>query len=94
MNMELHGTVTLNEESMRALKNEVRKEVINEIKESGNTENEIELFLRDLSYKDYLKTLKNTLDDVLNKTKSSELQSDVDNKVYDILCIIYSLLYI
>lgn len=92
--MELHGTVTLNEESMRALKNEVRKEVINEIKESGNTENEIELFLRDLSYKDYLKTLKNTLDDVLNKTKSSELQSDVDNKVYDILCIIYSLLYI
>lgn len=92
--MELHGTVTLDEESIRALKNEVRKEVINEIKESGNTENEIELFLRDLSYKDYLKTLKNTLDDVLNKTKSSELQSDVDNKVYDILCIIYSLLYI
>lgn len=94
MNMELHGTVTLNEESMRALKNEVRKEVINEIKESGNTVYEIKLFLRDLSCKDYLKTLKDTLDDVLNKTKSSELQLDVDKKAYDILCIIYSLLYI
>lgn len=92
--MELHGTVTLDKESMEKLKDKIRKEVIKEIKESGNTENEIELFLRDLSCNTYLRILRDTLCDVLNNTNKSEFRWDYDKKAYDILCIIYSLISI
>lgn len=95
MNMELHGTVRLDYESMEKLKDEVRKEALNEMKISGTLSDEVESFLSRISCKAYFKIIKNTLGSVLYNTEAlQQLVWDYDQREYKILKAIYDLLSI
>lgn len=92
--MELYGTVQLNDRSMEELKESIREQVIQEMRESGNTFTEIETFLNDLSYKSYLQMIRLTLPKILRDTKESDIIWSEDKKSYQILNVISGLLSI
>lgn len=93
MNMELHGTVRLDYKSMEELKNEVRKEALNEMKLSGTLSDEVESFLGILSCKAYFEIIKKTLGSVLYNTEALQpIVWDYDQREYKILKAIYDLL--
>lgn len=93
MNMELHGTVRLDYESMEKLKDEVRKEALNEMKLSGTLSDEVESFLGILSCKAYFEIIKKTLGSVLYNTEALQpIVWDYDQREYKILKAIYDLL--
>lgn len=66
--MELKGTVTLDEESMEALREEIREEVMENIKQDGLYQEEVLRYLNHCDCKTYAKLLSKTLNDVVEKT--------------------------
>lgn len=86
--------VNLDKQSMQELKDSVRKEVIEEIKKSGNTYSEIVYFLINLSSEGYFNIIKDTLPDILDKTNETDIVF-LDEKIkYKKLKIISDLLEI
>ncbi len=67
MELKLTGEVILDNESMEELKEKIREEVINDIKENGNYFSEIERYLNDCNYKSYVILIKDTIDNVISK---------------------------
>lgn len=64
--MELTGKVILDEDTMDMLKEEVREEVIEDIKNNGNYSSEIETYLNDCNIVRYQKILEDTIDNVIS----------------------------
>lgn len=71
--MKLTGEVILDDTTMEDLKEEVRKEVIEEIKENGNYKDEIETFLSNTTSETYLTILANTIDSVLERDNDARI---------------------
>ena len=92
--MELKGTVTLDEKTMEELREHIREEVINDIKEGGNYFNEIEKYLNDCDFETYMQLIINTLDGVIERTKDEDIRFNSDEKTYNRLLAIKSILNI
>lgn len=69
---ELYGKVILDESSRKELYEEVRKDVVKEIRESGNTASEIESYLKDVDYPQYVRMLRATIDTAVEKFHQDE----------------------
>lgn len=92
--MELKGTVTLDEKTMEELREHIREEVINDIKEGGNYFEEIEKYLNDCDFETYMQLITNTLDGVIERTKDEDIRFNSDEKTYNRLLAIKSILNI
>ena len=90
--MELTGQVILDEETMEKLKDRVRHEVINEIKEEGNYSSEIERYLNDCDFKSYVKMIDRTIRKVISKIDKEDMCSESDVKACHQIVAIASLL--
>ena len=94
MEIKLKGEVILDDESMKELKEKIREEVINDIKEDGNYFCEIEKYLNDCDYKGYVNLIKYTIDNVISKTDENDIAFSNEKKAYTRLLAIKSILNI
>lgn len=78
--MELKGTVTLDAETMNSLREEIREEVLQEIKEKGLYFSEVEKYLRECDYNSYAKLLSVTLNEIVNNTDSESITWKEDKR--------------
>lgn len=90
--MKLTGTVLLDEQTMNNLKEEIRKEVLEDIKSDGNYEGEIIQFLEDCDYSGYLYMIHTTINHILNKTNEQEITFASDKVRYKKLLAIKAIL--
>ena len=94
MELKLKGEVILDNESMEELKEKIREEVINDIKENGNRVCEIENFLSVCDYEEYINLIKCTIDDIISKTDINNITFDNEKKAYTRILAIKSILNI
>ena len=94
MELKLKGDVILDNESMEELKEKIREEVINDIKENGNSFCEIEDFLNVCEYREYIDLIKCTIDDIISKTDINNITFDNEKKAYTRILAIKSILNI
>ena len=66
--MELKGSITLDEETMDSLREEIREEVMADIEKSDLYLEEVERYLQQCDYKTYANLLEETLDGLLDRT--------------------------
>lgn len=92
--MELKGLVILDEETMENLKDQVRQEVIDEIKQDGNYSSEIEEYLNDCNFISYIKMINCTIDNVVSKMDKKDVHFESDRKAYQQILAIKSILEI
>ena len=92
--MELKGQVILDEETMKKLKNQIRQEVINDIKEDGNYSSEIEEYLNDCNFKSYMKMIDYTIDNVISKMNKEDICFESDRKAYNQILAVKAMLEI
>ena len=74
--MELKGTVILDKETMSKLKDQIREEVIEDIKNDGNYFSEIEKYLNDCDFESYITIIKGTIDNIISKTDENDIHFD------------------
>lgn len=80
--MKVHGEMTLDAESIKDLKSQLRDDVLNEIKADGLYENEIKCFLSNIdNVRQFSHILKESLEDFLEKHKGDEYNYG-DEKVF------------
>lgn len=89
--MELKGTVTLDAETMNSLREEIREEVLQEIKEKGLHLIEVERYLRECDYNSYAKLLSATLNEIVNNTDSESIIWKDDKRKFQKLQLIKKL---
>ena len=93
--MELVGKVILDNETMESLKSEIRREVIEDIKKSGNYSSEIEKYMNDCDYKSYIRMIRNTIDNIIEKTNENDIDDFGPNHAnWKILLAIQNMLQI
>lgn len=92
--MELKGIVTLDEETMEKLREHIREEVIEEIKNKGNYFSEIEKFLVDCKFDSYMKLIERTIENVIERTSEEDIHFDSGWKAWHRLNAIKVLLKI
>lgn len=68
----LHGNVVLDEASMRALRNQIRDEVVEKIQKDGLYSEEAERFMEMCSLSQYMRILENTAEDMLKKAEEED----------------------
>lgn len=66
--LKLTGQVLLDDDSMNKLRESIRKEIIQEIKENGHYTSEIKQFLNELDSKDYYNIIAQTINGIIEKT--------------------------
>lgn len=71
--MELKGQVILDDETMKKLKEQIREEVIDDIKKNGNYSSEIERYMDDCNFEYYIRMIKNTIDNIIRKTNKEDI---------------------
>lgn len=90
---ELTGTIKLDEETLETLREEIRREVIEDIRVNGNYSSEIEKYLKDCKYTSYMHMIKSTIDHIIVKTNVEEdVKWDSDAKLWKQLNIIKGIL--
>lgn len=92
--MELKGTVILDEKTMEELREKIREEVIEDIKNNGNYSNEIEKYLNDCSFESYMIMIECTIENVIERTNKDDIHFDSGWKAWHRLHAIKSLLEI
>lgn len=92
--MELKGTVTLDEETMEGLREKIREEVIEDIKNNGNYSSEIEKYLNDCNFESYMRMIECTIENVIKKTSEEDIHFNSGWKTWCRLHAIESLLKI
>ena len=90
--MELKGKVILDEESMDELKDQLRQDIVKEIKEEGLYSSEIEQFLNECSYELYIRMIQCTIGNVISKTNKEDIHWNSEKKTYQRLLAIKSIL--
>lgn len=90
--MELRGQITLDEETMSKLKDQIREEVIEDIKENGNYSSEIEKYMNDCSFESYMRMIECTIDNVIKKTNKENIHFNSGWKAYRRILAIKSLM--
>lgn len=89
--MELRGTVTLDDDTMDNLTEQIREEVIEDIKNNGNYSYEIEKYLKDCNFREYVSMIKDTVDYIISKTEKKTIYFDNDKKKWNTLLAISSI---
>lgn len=90
--MELKGQVILDKESMDKLKDQIRQEIVDEIKEEGNYASEIEKFMNDCNFESYIQMIKCTIDNVISKIDKENIRFRSEEKAYHRILAIKSIL--
>lgn len=90
--MELTGQIILDEETMDALKEKIREEIINDIKENGNYFDEIEQYMNDLNFEPYIEMIRSTIDNVISKINKENIRFDSEHRAYHRILAIKALL--
>lgn len=90
--MELKGQVILDKESMDALEEKIREEIINDIKENGNYSSEIEKYMNDCNFESYMRMIKCTIDNVISKIDKEDISFDSGWKAYHQILAIKTIL--
>lgn len=90
--MELKGQVILDKESMDELKDQIRQEIIDEIKEEGNYSSEIERYMNDCNYESYMEMIRCTIDNVIAKIDKDNIRFNSERKAYRRILAIKSIL--
>ena len=78
--MQLTATVVLDEKTTRNLRQEIKKEVIQEMKNNQDYEEALLGFLVDSDYTDYLLTIMNTIGSVIDKVNEEGIPFE-SNKI-------------
>lgn len=73
MDLDLKGTILLDDETMSKLKSKIREEIKEEIKKNGHYYSEIKEFLIDCEFKEYYKLIRLTIDKVIDKIDEDDL---------------------
>lgn len=89
--MELKGQVILDDETMDKLKEQVREEVINEIKEYGNYSSEIEEYMNSCNFENYMRMIEVTIDNVIKNTNKEDIHFESGWKSWNRLVTLKSL---
>lgn len=89
--MELKGQVILDDETMDKLKEQIREEVINDIKENGNYSSEIEEYMNDCNFEYYIKMIEHTIDNVIKNTNKEDIHFESGWKAWNRLMTLKSL---
>lgn len=89
--MELRGTVMLDDDTMDNLTEQIREEVIEDIKNNGNYSYEIEKYLKDCNFREYVSMIKDTVDYIISKTEKKTIYFDNDKKKWNTLLAISSI---
>lgn len=92
--MELKGTITLDEDTMEKLREQIREEVIEDIKNNGNYSAEIKKYLNDCSFEYYMRMIECTIENVIKRTNKDDIHFDSGWKAWHRLHAIKSLLEI
>ena len=92
--MELKGIVTLDDKTMAELRENIRKEVIEDIKNKGNYSFEIEKYLNDCKFESYMRMIECTIENVIERTNEEDIHFDSGWKAWRRLHAIKSLLKI
>lgn len=90
--MELRGQVILDEKSMDKLKDQIRQEIIDEIKEEGNYASEIERYMNDCNFESYIGMIICTIDNVISKIDKENIRFNSEEKAYHRILAIKSIL--
>lgn len=90
--MELKGQVILDEKSMDELKDQIRQEIIDEIKEEGNYASEIERYMNDCNFESYMRMIICTIDNVISKIDKENILFNSEEKAYHRILAIKSIL--
>lgn len=90
--MELRGRVILDEKSMDKLKDQIRQEIIDEIKEEGNYESEIERYMNDCNFESYMAMIICTIDNVISKIDKENIRFSSEKRAYHRILAIKSIL--
>lgn len=81
--LKLTGQVLLDDESMNKLRESIRKEIIQEIKEDGHYTSEIKQFLNELDAKSYYNMISQTISDIIQKTDPEKFTWSDDQLKFD-----------
>lgn len=76
--MELKGQVILDEDTMDNLKKQIRREVIDEIKENGNYSFEIEKYMKNCDFESYIRMIENTIQQVIENSYKNDIYVEHD----------------
>ena len=90
--IKLTGQVILDDKTMAQLKEDIRKEVVEDILTNGARWDEAEEYLSKRPFEDYLTLIDNTIDDVIQNIKPGDLSFSSDKRKYKILTTIKGLL--
>lgn len=90
--MELKGQVILDKESMDALEEKIRAEIIDDIKENGNYSSEIEKYMNDCNFKSYMRMIECTINNVVSKINKEDFNFNSDYKAYHRILAIKTIL--
>lgn len=90
--MKLKGQIILDDETMDNLKDEIRKEVIEDIRESGNYLHEIERYMNDCNFESYMRMIEKTIDNMIEKTNEEDIRFDTGRRRWKQLLVMKSLL--
>ena len=69
-NNKFYGTVTLDEESLNKLREQIREEVVAEIKDKGFMYDELEKWLLSQNHYDYYSLIKDSINHIVRKDMS------------------------
>lgn len=92
--MELKGQIILDDETMDNLKDEIREEVIEDIRKSGNYSHEIERYMSDCNFESYMEMIEKTIDNMIEKTNEEDIHFDTGRRRWKQLLAMKSLLNI
>ena len=90
--MELKGTVVLDEEIMKKLKEQIREEVIEDIKNNGNYSSEIEKYLNNCKFDSYMRMIECTIKNIIENTNEKDIHFDSGWREWHRLLAIKSML--
>ena len=90
--IELKGRIILDNETMDNLRDEVRQEIISDIKQNGNYSHEIEEFMNDCDYESYINMIEGTIDNIIKKTNIEDIRFNSELRKWKQLLAIKSLL--
>ena len=92
--MELKGQIILDDETINNLKDEIRKEVVEDIRKSGNYSHEIKRYMNDCDFESYMIMIEKTIDNIIEKTNEEDIYFDTSRRRWRQLLAIKSLLNI
>lgn len=90
--MKLKGQVILDDDTMNSLKEQIREEVVNEIKENGSYFREALAYMVECDFENYMRLINLTINYIINDTNKENIRFESSKKIYNKLLIIKNIL--